>query len=390
MQTPAVAAAPVWFAVTLAITMRNFIYRHRLLAKRVIAAAVRVLPGTASRRLLALAERVAFSVTPQYQGDTLPPIFHYWTGRYVADEARRLGFGSAEALYRDRIVQRSRETGESVCVASAGCGAAAMEIELARGLKSDGIPVLITCFDFNPGLMRHAEDMAQAAGVADTMRFEVRDCNQPFALPLQDVIIVNQFFHHVTALETFCASLRQSLAPEGVLLSSDVIGRNGHQLWPDVALVVQRFWAGLLPAQRHDRHFGHIREDYRSIDHAAYSNEGVRAQDVVACLLAAFDFELFYSFGGAVMPFVERRIGFNFDAADAGDRAFIDAVQEADAKALAEERYPASNMVAALRHRGRVVRPVHVPIGPQRHAELTERQVQRLREAAKPVRVPAR
>ncbi|MEO6925071.1 MAG: class I SAM-dependent methyltransferase [Rhodanobacter sp.] len=370
--------------------VRSFIYRHRLLAKRVIAAAVRLLPGPASRRLLAWAERVAFSVTPQYQGDTLPPICHYWTGRYVADEARRLGFGSAEALYHDRIVQRSRETGDPVRVASAGCGAAGMEIELARRLKSEGVPILITCFDFNPALMRRAADTAQAAGVADSVRFEVRDCNQPFALTAQDVIIVNQFFHHVTALETFCASLQQSLAPEGVLLSSDIIGRNGHQPWPDAALLIERFWAELAPAKRHDRHFGNVRENYSPIDHAAYSNEGVRAQDVVACLLAAFDFELFYSFGGAIMPFVERRLGFNFDPADVADRAFIDSVQEADANALAQGQYPASNMVAVLRHHGRVAQPVHVPISPQRHVELTKQQRRRLAEPAKPARTVAR
>jgi len=115
----------------------------------------------------------------------------------------------------------------------------------------------------------------------------------------------------------------------------------------------------------------------------------VRAQDVVACLLAAFDFELFYSFGGAIMPFVERRIGFNFDPADAADRTFIDTVQQADAVALAEERYPAANMVAVLRHRDQVVRPVHVPISPQRHVELTGQQLRRLREAARPGRGPA-
>lgn len=366
--------------------LRNFIYRHRLLAKRVIATSVRVLPEAASRRLLALAERVAFSVTPQYQGDTLPPICHYWTGRYLEDEARQLGFGSAEAMYHDRIVQRSRETTEPVRVASAGCGTASMEIELARRLKSEGVTVLITCFDFNPALMRRAADMAQAAGVADTMCFETRDCNQPFVLPAQDVIIINQFFHHVTALEVFCESLQKSLAPEGLLLSSDIIGRNGHQLWPDVALVVQRFWSELAPSQRHDRHFSRIREHYQSIDHAAYSNEGVRAQDVVACLLAAFDFELFYSFGGAIMPFVERRIGFNFDPENAADRAFIDAVQQADAGALAEQRYPAANMVAALRQHGKVIQPVHVPISPQRHVELTEQQRQRLVETAGPGR----
>ena len=70
------------------------------------------------------------------------------------------------------------------------------------------------------------------------------------------------------------------------------------------------------------------------------------------------------------------------------DRAFIDAVQQADANALAEERYPAANMVAVLRHRGRVVRPVHVPISPQRHVVLVEQQLRRIQEAARPGRIP--
>ena len=67
--------------------------------------------------------------------------------------------------------------------------------------------------------------MAQARGVAVTMTFEARDCNLPFELPGQDIIIVNQFFHHVTELETFCQSLRRSLATHGALLSSDIVGR---------------------------------------------------------------------------------------------------------------------------------------------------------------------
>jgi SAM-dependent methyltransferase len=216
------------------------------------------------------------------------------------------------------------------------------------------------------------------------MRFEVRDCNRPFVLTAQDVIIVNQFFHHVTALETFCVSLQQSLAPDGVLLSSDIIGRNGHQLWPAVADEVQRYWAELPMAQRHDRHFGNVQQQYQSINHAAYSNEGVRAQDVVGCLLDTFDFEFFFSFAGAIVPFVERRIGFNFDPGNASDRTLIDGIQAGDAAALAEERYPAANMVAVMRHHGRASHPVHVPISPQRHLELTREQQLRLDAGIRP------
>ncbi len=114
------------------------------------------------------------------------------------------------------------------------------------------------------------------------------------------------------------------------------------------------------------------------MDHAAYSNEGVRAQDIVRCQLAEFEFELFLSFAGAIMPFIERRVGFNFDPGHPEDRELIDRVQAADAAALAAGRYPAVNMIAALRHKGAVTQSTHVPVSPERHAELTRQQQAKL------------
>lgn len=222
--------------------------------------------------------------------------------------------------------------------------------------------------------MRRAAAAAQQRGVGALMAFEARDCNLAFEMAGQDVILVNQFFHHVTELETLCGSLRRSLAAYGVLLSSDIIGRNGHQLWPDVEIVVQEAWDTLPQTQRHDRHFNTASPHYRPINHAAYSNEGVRAQDIVGCLLAEFDFELFFSFGGAIMPFVERRIGFNFDPGQAADRAWIEHVHTIDAAALAVARYPAANMIAVLRHKGHAVQTLFEPISPQHHANLTRQQ----------------
>jgi SAM-dependent methyltransferase len=355
-------------------SLKNFAYRHRLPVKRAIAWLARSLPVPARRRLLAMAERVAFSVTPQYQGETLPPIFAYWSGRFLAPDAQRLGIGSPESFFLDHIRRSAAGANAPVRVLSVGTGSCDMEIELAARLHADGVAVHVTCLDFNPALMRHAAAAAQERGVDALMTFEARDCNLPFTRPAQDVIIVNQFFHHVTELETFCGSLRRSLAAQGVLLSSDIVGRNGHQLWPDVETVVQEAWATLPSGKHHDRHFNTASSRYRPINHAAYSNEGVRAQDIVGCLLAEFDFELFFSFGGAIMPFVERRIGFNFDPQLAEDREWIDHVHTLDAAALAAGRYPAANMIAALRHKGGVVQSVFDPISPQQHVELTREQ----------------
>lgn len=359
-------------------SLKAFIYRHRLAGKRAVAMLSRVLPPAASQRLRALAERVAFNLTPQYQGETLPPIFHYWTGRYLTPEVKRLGIGSPEEFYLARIVEQAAGTAEAVRVLSVGSGAASMEITLAERLKSTGVKAHIVCLDFNPGLMRTAAVAAEARGLAGLIAFETRDCNRPFDMAPQDVIIVNQFFHHVTELEIFCTSLRASLAPRGLLLTSDIIGRNGHRLWPDVDAEVQRFWTGLPPEKRFDRYFGSVQEHYLSMDHAAYSNEGVRAQDIVRCLLAEFEFELFLSFAGAIMPFIERRAGFNFDPGHPEDRELIERVQAADAAALAAGRYPAVNMIAALRHKGAITQATHLPVSPERHVELTRQQQAKL------------
>lgn len=366
--------------------LKTFIYRHRLVGKRAIAFLARALPASASRRLRAMAERVAFSVTPQYQADTLPPIFHYWSGRFLEPSAQRLGVGSPEAFFLDHIRRRALGSPQTVRVLSTGTGACAMEVGLAELLQAEGLRVQITCLDFNPALMRSAAALAHERGVDALMRFVTCDCNQPFELEPQDVIIVNQFFHHVTELEIFCRSLRSSLAPHGILLSSDIIGRNGHQLWPDVETVVQQTWATLLPAQRYDRHFDAVPEHYRPIDHAAYSNEGVRAQDVVACLLDEFDFELFFSFGAAIVPFIERRIGFNFDPSLERDRAVIERVHSLDAAALEAGSYPAANMIASLRHKGLTTQAMYEPISPQRHVELTRQQRMKVASRAWPRR----
>ena len=90
-----------------------------------------------------------------------------------------------------------------------------------------------------------------------------------------------------------------------------------------------------------------------------------------------FDFEVFLSFGAAVMPFIERRAGFNFDPADPADVAFMDRIAEEDDALLRAQAYPASNMIARLRHRGSAGAAVFEPVTPQRHVALTQDQMRR-------------
>lgn len=353
--------------------LKDWIYRHRRYAKQALALGARVLPGPVSRRLRALAEQVAFRVVPEYQGDTLPPVFDYWSERHVRPLAERIGVVSPDELYLSEARKVAARKG-CVSIASIGSGAGWMELALLQRLRGEGIDASMACIDFNAALMRKALDEARGKGLDAWLSVDTFDCNRPFALGKVDVLIVNQFFHHVEELEVFATSLRDSLDEAGVLLTSDVVGRNGHVLWPSVDAVVQAFWQRLPVEKRFDRYSSSHRDRYVSVDHAAYSNEGVRAQDVVASLLSTFDFERFLTFGAAMIPFVERRVGFNFDPASAEDAAFIDELALLDARKIEAGDYPASNMIAVLRHKGRTTAQHFLPVSPQAHVAATRRE----------------
>jgi SAM-dependent methyltransferase len=353
----------------------GLLYRHRRVGKRALAFSMKLLPGSPSRRLAGIAERIAFWAVPEYQGDTLPPIFHYWSCRYVSPILARLGCRSPEDLYFQTIRDYAIAHAGPVSIASFGAGAASLELELLSRLRSHGLDVRFTCIDLNRQLKARALAAAAAMELGDRFEFQVADCDCMDHAGTYDILIVNQFLHHVRNIEKFCAMLKRSLAPQGVLLTCDVVGRNGHLPWPSVHSKVQMHWRSLKPERRFDRHFGAQRNDYVPVDHAAYSNEGVRAQDVVAGLSREFVFETFFTYGAAVMPFVERRIGFNFDPANPDDCAFIDQIASDDAEAITAARYPASNMVAVLRHPGQPLAERHFPVSPQTHIRLTQAEL---------------
>lgn len=354
--------------------LRSLVYRHRLLGKQALAALIRFAPTPISVRLRSLADQIAFRLVPEYQGDTLPPIFHVWSNKFLKPQLVNLGIDSPESFYFSRILDAASARGRPVQVASLGAGGCTMEIELAKKLRACNIAAHIECVDFNFSLMSLARAKAREAALDDMLSFTVRDVNTDCGSAGKDIVIVNQFFHHIENLEFACEDICRTLDDAGLLLTCDIVGRNGHVLWPSVATVVNRHWQDLDAAKRFDRHSSRCLQDYQSIDHSAYSNEGVRAQDVVRVLLEHFDFDFFFTYGAAIMPFVERRIGFNFDPADLNDVRFISSVADEDERRVVQAEYPASNMIASLRKRGFDGSTSFAPVSPQEHAALTRQQ----------------
>jgi hypothetical protein len=127
-----------------------------------------------------------------------------------------------------------------------------------------------------------------------------------------------------------------------------MIGRNGHQRWPEAIEALRPFWRELPVEYRFNRLLNRYEEDYIDHDCSSEGFEGIRAQDILPLLLTHFGFELFVGFGNIIDVFVDRAFGFNFDGLGDWDRAFIDRVHAFDERAILDGLLTPTHMIAAM------------------------------------------
>ena len=163
-----------------------------------------------------------------------------------------------------------------------------------------------------------------------------------------DVVIANQSLHHVLELEHLFDAIRLGLAEGGIFLASDMIGRNGHQRWPEALEVVNRFWRELPESYRYNRLMQRQENEFINHDCSTSGFEGIRAQDILPLLLERFEFRLFLPYGNAIFAFIDRPFGHNFDAAAEWDRDFIDRVHADDEEGFLSGRLKPTSMLAVM------------------------------------------
>jgi SAM-dependent methyltransferase len=246
--------------------------------------------------------------------DDLPPAFHHWSERHVRPKLEALGVASLEDFFVGNLVRLAEQTDREIAVLSLGSGNGEQELGwLAAAAELGARNIRLRLMDINPAMQQRAADQAASIGVADRVDLLVQDFNVWRADREHDVVIANQSLHHVVALEHLYREIRDSLHPDGVLVVSDMIGRNGHRRWPEALEVVERLWATLPPSLRRNSVTGQIDYDFPDEDYSSVGFEGVRAQDVLPLLLDNFHPELFLAFANVVDPFVDRIYGGNFN-----------------------------------------------------------------------------
>jgi SAM-dependent methyltransferase len=261
------------------------------------------------------------------------------------------GFCSPNDFFLQSIREKcAQDTTREIAIVSIGAGNCDLEIDIGEGLLAAGLGNFrIDCVEINENMLERARVRAGDGALASKLRFLQQDFNRWRPRGAEyGVVMANQSLHHVLELEHLFASIRRGLAPGGVFLASDMIGRNGHQRWPEALEMVNGFWEELPESYRYNRLLKRQEPTYINHDCSSSGFEGIRAQDILPLLLERFHFELFVPYGNIVFVFVDRPFGHNFDATGAWDREFIDRVHAADESAMLEGRIKPTSMLAAM------------------------------------------
>lgn len=284
----------------------------------------------------------------------LPAIYHYWSNKYLLPTHQPFGFTCPDSFFSqhltNQLIQAETNGKSGARFVSVGAGNCDTEVRLASNLlKAGHRRFVIECLDINSEMLARGSQLARDAGVSANVRvtkvdFNFWKPNQPY-----DAVIANQSLHHVDNLEGLFERIRDAMSDASVFLTSDMIGRNGHQRWPEALELVQQFWQELPGRYRYNLQLNRFEDTFENWDCSQYGFEGIRAQDVLPLLIKNFHFEAFFAFANIIDPFIDRGFGHHFDPAGDWDRKFIDRVAIADEQALHSGVLKPTHVLAAMR-----------------------------------------
>jgi SAM-dependent methyltransferase len=280
----------------------------------------------------------------------LPPIFHYWSNRYLRPMIETFGFSNPDDFFVQFLEHASLAVRPHVArFVSLGSGNCDLEVRLACALEQRGnTNFVIDCVDINKTMLERGRALARERGVEGKVLPQQGDFNAWKPTQQYDAVIANQSLHHVLKLEQLFDAIHAALGPGGTFLASDMIGRNGHLRWPEALDVVREFWHELPDSYRRNLQLNRHEDVFQDWDCSGASFEGIRAQDILPLLIERFSFQLFVGFGNVIYPFIDRSFGHHFKAEADWDRSFIDRVHARDEAEILAGHIKPTQMYAVM------------------------------------------
>lgn len=281
----------------------------------------------------------------------LPKIFDYWSNTYLRPQFESFGFSHPEAFFAHFLeIAYNESKNRPARFISIGAGNSDAEVRIARMLIERGISdFTLESLELNEMMIERGKTLARENGVDKQVLPMIGDFNFWEPAKNYDAVMANQSLHHVTNLEGLFDSIKRSLTAQGRFITSDMIGRNGHQRWPEAAAIVDEFWQELPKSYRYNLQLRRQEEKFIDWDCSQEGFEGVRAQDILPLLIARFDFEFFLGFANIIDPFIDRSFGHHFDDQSVVDRTLIDRIHARDEEEILSGRIKPTHMLAVLR-----------------------------------------
>ena len=211
---------------------------------------------------------------------------------------------------------------------SLGSGPGGVEIGLAQSAPH----AEIVCTDINPNLLELGRQRAEELKLK--IRFTEADLNTAELPPGEfDVVFCHASLHHVIELERLAQEIRRTLRPGGVLITVDVITRNGYLMWPETRTVVETIW-NTLPERFRLNHTAYseprIDDEIWEADTSVSGMECAQSEEILPVLQRNFVAEHYVPYFSISRRFFDTMYGPNFNMSAPLDKAIFDWIWELD------------------------------------------------------------
>ena len=260
----------------------------------------------------------------------LPPIYHYWIAKHIRPRMCSV-FGVSNVLlfYAGCAAEAFRQPGASRRIISLGAGECVHEISLIKKLLEMGeTDFVIEGLELSPLRSERAQANARKEGVQQFLEINESDLNRWVPSRRYSTVIAKDTLHHVVELEHLFDSIHEALEDEGIFVTTDMIGRNGHMRWPEALEIIQEIWKFIPDHYKTNHQLKRVEHEYVNWDCSKTGFEGIRAQDILPLLVEKFSFNAFLGFGNLPDIFIGRGFGHNLSVDDPHDTGFIDFLEQ--------------------------------------------------------------
>lgn len=253
------------------------------------------------------------------------PPKNWWDIPAVMERWNVMISGDARIDYVSHFLARHLAGRRGMTALSLGSGTGAREIALAR----TGAFSRIEGIDSSSARISYAARRAGEAGAGGIVRYEAGDAARvdPARGPY-DLVVAEQFLHHVSPLEPTLSRVRELLGRDGLFMFDEFVGPSRFQ-WTDAQLAaVNELLAELPPKYRTRWKSGTLKRRVHRPGRLAVRlydpTEAVESSRIVPLLQEMFDVVEIRGYGGAVLQLLFCDIAHHFLSNDPETGALLE------------------------------------------------------------------